>query len=41
MRELSGAQILRQYFPPKETYKDQTGLKGFMEELKELSKEDR
>ena len=40
-KELSGAQILRQYFPPKDSYKDQSGLKGFMAELKELSKEDR
>ena len=37
-KELSGAQILRQYFPPKDSYKDQSGLKGFMAELKELAK---
>ena len=37
IKELSGAQILRQYFPPKDSYKDQSGLKGFMAELKELS----
>ena len=40
-KELSGAQILRQYFPPKDSYKDQAGLKGFMAEMKELKAEDR
>jgi hypothetical protein len=41
IKELSGAQILRQYFPPKDSYKDQSGLKGFMAEMKELKAEDR